>query len=234
MPAPIYIRIHDEIREAIDTGRWVPGDKIPAERELAVQFNVSRMTLRQAVMLLVDEGILERRVGSGTFVSAAKVQEQLDGVSSFTDMMAAAGKTATSRVISFHISQASRSEIEQLQIAPDTDVLRMERVRFGDDEPIAFEIASIPAVLVEGLSREVLTKSLYQALISEKGLRVGRAEQVMTAAAATERVADLLQIKRSDPVLILRQVTYDVDSQPFEYVRTQYVGSRFEFSLTHK
>ncbi|MGL5746368.1 MAG: GntR family transcriptional regulator, partial [Weissella cibaria] len=65
MAAPVYIQIHDEIHEAIEAGRWVPGDKIPAERELAEQFGVSRMTLRQAVMMLVDEGILERRVGPG-------------------------------------------------------------------------------------------------------------------------------------------------------------------------
>ena len=129
MGAPVYIQIHDEISEAIEAGRWIPGDKIPAERELAEQFGVSRMTLRQAVMMLVDEGVLERRVGSGTYVAERKVQEQLNGVTSFTEMMAAAGKVATSRTISFHIGKASNSEQEQLQLGEDGQVLRMERVR---------------------------------------------------------------------------------------------------------
>ncbi|WP_373770188.1 UTRA domain-containing protein, partial [Weissella soli] len=64
-------------------------------------------------------------------------------------------------------------------------------------------------------------------------LTIGRAEQVLTAAAATERVADLLAIQRTDPVLVMRQVTFDSQAVPFEYVRTQYVGSRFEFYLAH-
>lgn len=231
MAAPVYIQIHDEIHEAIEAGRWVPGDKIPAERELAEQFGVSRMTLRQAVMMLVDEGILERRVGSGTYVAERKVQEQLNGVTSFTEMMAAAGKVATSRTISFHIGKSSNSEQEQLQLGDDDQVLRMERVRYGNDEPIAFEVASIPASLVDGLARESLTNSLYRTLSEQRGLRIGHAQQTVTAAAVTERVAEYLAIKRGDPVLVMRQLTFDTAGKPFEYVRTQYVGSRFEFFL---
>lgn len=231
MKAPVYIKIHDEIREAIDAGRWKPGDKIPAERELAEQFDVSRMTLRQAIMLLVDEGVLDRRVGSGTFVSEPKVQEQLNGVVSFTEMMAASGKTATSKTVSYHLSSSSTSEQKRLNLDAGQQVLRMERVRYGDGEPIAYEVASIPAELVEGLQRETLSNSLYKTLLEERGLRVAHAQQTVTAAAVTERVADLLQIKRNDPVLVLRQITFDQKQEPFEYVRTQYVGSRFEFYL---
>ena len=68
MSSPIYIQIHNQIKQAIEAGRWAAGDRIPSERELASQFDVSRMTLRQAIQTLVDEGILERRVGAGTFV----------------------------------------------------------------------------------------------------------------------------------------------------------------------
>ena len=231
MAAPVYIQIHDEIHEAIEAGRWVPGDKIPAERELAEQFGVSRMTLRQAVMMLVDEGILERRVGSGTYVAERKVQEQLNGVTSFTEMMAAAGKVATSRTISFHIGKASNSEQEQLQLGDDDQVLRMERVRYGNDEPIAFEVASIPASLVDGLARESLTNSCTAHCRNNGAYGLGMLNKTVTAAAVTERVAEYLAIKRGDPVLVMRQLTFDTAGKPFEYVRTQYVGSRFEFFL---
>ncbi len=76
MGSPVYIQIHNEIKKAIEAGKWSVGDRIPSERELAVQFNVSRMTLRQAIQTLVEEGILERFVGSGTFVANQKVQEK--------------------------------------------------------------------------------------------------------------------------------------------------------------
>ncbi|GAK31624.1 GntR family transcriptional regulator [Weissella oryzae SG25] len=233
MAAPIYISIHDEIREAIDAGRWAPGDKIPAERELAEQFDVSRMTLRQAIMLLVEEGVLDRRVGSGTYVAEQKVQDRLNGVMSFTELMKVAGKKASSKTITYHIGKASASEVAHLNLAENADVLRMERVRYGDNEAIAFEVASIPAALVEGLTREELTSSLYETLGQERNIHVARAQQTVTAAAVNERVAELLDIKRADPVLIMRQVSFDGNNQPFEYVRTQYVGSRFEFYFEH-
>lgn len=231
MKAPVYVQIHDDIREAIDAGRWQAGDKIPSERELAEQFDVSRMTLRQAVMLLVDEGVLERRVGSGTYVAEQKVQETLNGLTSFTDLMAAIGKEATTKTISYHIGKATASEQKRLNMNEGDNVLRMERVRYGDEEPIAFEVAAIPARLVRGLSRESLSTSLYHTLENERDIHINYARQTVTASAATERIADLLDIKRSDPVLVLRQTTFDQNDEPFEYVRTQYVGSRFEFYL---
>lgn len=77
--SPIYIQIHNDIKRAIEAGKWAVGDRIPSERELSRNFDVSRMTLRQAIQTLVDEGILERQVGSGTYVANQKVQENVRG-----------------------------------------------------------------------------------------------------------------------------------------------------------
>ena len=85
MGSPVYIQIHNQIKKDIEAGVWSVGDRIPSERELALEFNVSRMTLRQAVQTLVEEGILERQVGAGTFVARKKVQEKMTGVTSFTE-----------------------------------------------------------------------------------------------------------------------------------------------------
>ena len=80
---PAYMKIHDQIKKDIDEHRWAIGERLPSERDLAEQFEVSRMTLRQAISLLVEEGVLERRVGSGTFVSSTRVQEKMRGTTSF-------------------------------------------------------------------------------------------------------------------------------------------------------
>ena len=77
MSSPVYIQIHNKIKKEIEANRWAIGERIPAERALAVQFGVSRMTLRQAIQTLVEEGILERKVGSGTYVARKKVQEKM-------------------------------------------------------------------------------------------------------------------------------------------------------------
>jgi GntR family transcriptional regulator len=117
MESPVYIQIHNQLKRDVEAGKWKVGDRIPAERELALQFDVSRMTLRQAIQTLVDEGILERRVGSGTYVANQKVQEVASGVTSFTDIMKRQGKKPSSKTISYHFATPSLSEIEKLHLA---------------------------------------------------------------------------------------------------------------------
>lgn len=230
MGSPIYIQIHNEIKKKIEAGKWAVGDRIPSERELSTQFGVSRMTLRQAIQTLVEEGILERHVGSGTFVSRQKVQEKMSGVTSFTEITEAQGKMPSSRTVSYLITTPSMSESEKLQLSDEQKVLRMERIRFADNVPICFEVATVPYDLIKDYQREQITSSLYRTL-EEHGILIGKAQQTVTATCASERIADYLDIKRGSAILRLRQVTWLKDDRPFEYVRTQYVGDRFEFYL---
>lgn len=228
---PIYIQIHNQIRKMIEQEVWKIGERIPSERDLAIHFNVSRMTLRQAVQTLVDEGILERKVGSGTYVSNKKVQEKMAGIQSFTDIMTSQGRKPTSKTISYHVKPASVSEAENLKLESEEMVLRMERIRYADDIPICFEVATIPYHLVESLGKQEITKSLYKVLEAEQGITVKRAEQTISAMRASEKIAEYLSIKRGESILQLKQISYSEENLPFEYVRTQYVGERFEFYL---
>lgn len=231
MSSPVYIQIHNQLRDNIESGKWPVGTKIPAERELAVSFGVSRMTLRQAIQTLVDEGILERRVGSGTFVANRKVQEKMSGVTSFTDLMKSDGKTPSSKTVSYHITIPSETEIEKLKLSPGERVLRMERVRYGNMIPICYEIATVPAKLIEAFSKQEVTTSLYQTLEEKGHLYPGHAIQHVSATNANEKIAEYLGIKRGDALLRMTQLSYLQDGRPFEYVHTQYVGARFEFVL---
>ena len=149
MVSPVYIQIHNQIKKDIEAGKWKIGEKIPSERELAENFSVSRMTLRQAIQTLVDEGILERKIGSGTFVARKKVQEKMSGITSFTEITEAQGKVPTSKTVSYLITIPSLSESEKLNLDDNQKVLRMERIRFADDVPICFEVATVPLELVK-------------------------------------------------------------------------------------
>lgn len=231
MGSPIYIQIHNEMKKTIESGEWEVGNRIPAERELAVVFGVSRMTLRQAIQTLVDEGILERHVGDGTYVARKKVQEKMSGVTSFTELMAEQGKVASSKTITYHVTTPSLSEIEKLQLIDGELVLRMERIRYADGLPICFEVATVPNKLVEGYSKAEITSSLYRTLEEKANLTLGGAQQTVSAMSAAENIADYLSIKRGEAILRLRQVSFLKNGEPFEYVRTQYVGNRFEFYL---
>ncbi|MDN6625740.1 MAG: GntR family transcriptional regulator [Pisciglobus halotolerans] len=231
---PIYIQIHNQIRKMIEKEQWQVGERIPSERDLARLFEVSRMTLRQAVQTLVDEGILERQIGSGTYVASQKVQEEMTGVESFTKTILSQGRIPTSKTISYHVKPASISESEQLKLKDETLVLRMERVRYADQLPICFEVATIPYHFIESLEKQEITASLYKTLEEKQQLVMARAEQTVSAMMASERTAEYLGIKRGDPILRLKQITYSTADEPFEYVRTQYVGERFQFHLDKK
>ena len=121
--------------------------------------------------------------------------------------------------------------MEKLNLRKDDTILRMERIRFADDVPICFEVASVPQKLIDGYSKAEITESLYRTLEEKGGKKIGPANQTITAVLASEKIADYLEVKRGDAVLRLCQISYFEDGTPFEYVRTQYVGNRFEFYL---
>lgn len=228
---PIYLQIHDKIKEDIEKGLWAIGDRLPSERELAVQFNVSRMTLRQAIQTLADEGILERKIGSGTYVARQKVQEKMIGTTSFTEIMVSQNRTPSSKTVSYFVTQPSSSELEKLQLSEHESILRMERIRYADNIPICFEVASIPYSLIDKYSKSEISQSLYKTLEQKGGYKIGQANQTISAMLASEQISEYLEIKRGEAILRLRQISYLEDGRPFEYVRTQYAGNRFEFYL---
>ncbi|MFD1419182.1 GntR family transcriptional regulator [Companilactobacillus keshanensis] len=231
MKVPVYIQIHNRIRKEIELGKWTVGERIPSERQLAEDFSVSRMTLRQAIQTLVDEGILQRQVGSGTYVASSKVQEKMSGTTSFTEITEGQGKKPSSKTVSYHTADPSMSEIEKLKLSDDEQVLRMERIRYADKQPICFEVTTIPIKIVDNLGKDDITSSLYKALEDKAGLKLGSASQTVSAMLASEKIATLLNVKRGSAILRLRQITTLDDGTPFEYVRSQYAGDRFEFYL---
>ena len=227
---PAYIRIHDAIKKEIDGGIWEIGQRLPSERDLADDYEVSRMTLRQAITLLVEEGILERRVGSGTYVASHRVQEKMRGTTSFTEIVRSQGKMPSSQLISYQRKPANETEIQQLQLKATDYVIRMERVRFADNVPLVFEVASIPEELIRSFNREDITEHFFQTL-TDNGYEIGKSQQTIYARNASERVANYLKIPRNHAILALTQLSYFTDGRPFEYVHSQYVGDRFEFYL---
>lgn len=227
---PAYIRIHDAIKEQIENGDWKIGDRLPSERDLADEFSVSRMTLRQAITLLVDEGTLERRVGSGTYVASHRVQEKMRGTTSFTEIIQLQGKTPSTKLLSYTKGRPTEKEIQLLSLQPDEAIIRMERVRYADEMPVVYEVATIPERLIKGFDRKDITSHFFQTL-TDHGYRIGRSHQTIYARLASEQVARHLKIHKNEAILALRQVSYLEDGQAFEYVKSQYVADRFEFYL---
>ena len=228
----IYIRIHDENKHQIETGVFEVGQRLPSERVMAEQFGVSRMTLRQAVTSLVEEGILTRYVGSGTFVASDRVREKMRGTTSFTEIIQNLGKTPSSKVLSYQKTKANEVECDKLQLKKGAQIIRMERIRYADELPICYEVASIPYRLIEDFAKNDIANHFYDTL-ANAGKKIGRSEQIISAKIVNKEIANFLSIKQSSAILALTQVSYfaNTDETPFEYVLSQYVGERFEFYL---
>lgn len=227
---PAYIKIHDAIKKDIEKAVWTIGSRLPSERDLAEHFEVSRMTLRQAITLLVEEGILERRVGSGTYVASHRVQERMRGTTSFTEIVNSQGRKPSSKLISYQRQLASDTEINQLHLEESDYVIRMERIRYADKVPLVYEVASIPEKFIKNVKKTDITEHFFQTLTSN-GYEIGKSQQTIYAKIASERVASYLEVAKGHAILALTQVSFFTDGRPFEYVRSQYVGDRFEFYL---
>jgi GntR family transcriptional regulator len=205
-----------------------PGTPVPSERILAEDFSTSRTTVRQALQELVGEGRLQRLQGKGTFVARPKIAQPLV-LSSYTEDMQRRGAKATSRLLALATEPADDDVAERLAVEPGAPLVRLERLRLTDGEPMAVEQSRLSAERFPGLEAHLERHgSLYAALREEYGVEPVEAEETIETGAASPVEAALLGSETGLPVLLLGRQTFDADGRPFEYVRAIYRGDRFK------
>lgn len=217
--------VHAALLELID-GQEI-GTVIPPERQLAAQFGVSRMTLRQVIAKLVAEGYLATRQGSGTFVAQPKISQPLT-MTSFSEDMRLRGFTPGSRTLSLETNDAGARVGRWLEISPRESVVRTRRLRLADGEPMAVETLHAPAAKVPGLSaKELEEHSFYDLLRDTFGIRIAEGVQTVEPTVLSEDEAELLEAPVHSPAFLFERITRDTDGCPIEYVRSLYRGDRY-------
>jgi GntR family transcriptional regulator len=226
---PKYRRIADSLAEDILAGRLKAGDQIPSERVIAEEYGISRMTVRQALKHLADRGMVEARVGQGTFVGAPRLQQQLSTLTGFTEEMEKQGRSAASIVVEAAARTPDAETAQALELPAGASVWRIARVRLADGEPVALETTEVVAAMTPGLLEraDFGRNSLYETLRRHYGLRPAVAEQTLAAASADASVALPLGIAVGAPVLSLTRLTRDAEGRAFEHVRSVYRGDAF-------
>ncbi|MGG0590926.1 GntR family transcriptional regulator [Priestia megaterium] len=230
-PLPIYYQIEEQLKKQIENGELKPNDSLPSEREFAERFEISRMTVRQAINNLVNDGYLYRQKGRGTFVSEKKLEQQLVGLTSFTEDMKARGMMPSSKLLSFEIIAASEKIAEQLHISLHAPVYEIKRIRLADDVPMALESVYVSANLVKGLTESIVNDSLYRYIEEELGLKIGEANQTLESILASETEVKHLGISSYSPVLLIQRNTYLQDGTPLEVVKSSYRADRYKFTI---
>ncbi|MEC1178284.1 GntR family transcriptional regulator [Metasolibacillus meyeri] len=226
---PIYIQIEEIIKQRILSNEYKIGDAIPSERELSVQFDVSRMTVRQSITNLVNDGMLYREKGRGTFVANPKLEQPLQGLTSFTEDMRARNMVPSSKVVRFEKIIPSVDVARDLQLELGEEVFFVIRIRNADGTPMAIERTYIPVKIYPQLDASMLTGSLYSLIETAFQQKIGNAIQQMEAAIVSKEDSKFLQINQTAPVLIIKRISYLSNGTPFELVRSVYRADRYKF-----
>jgi GntR family transcriptional regulator len=229
-PDPLYTQLKESINKDISTGRYGPHQRLPSERDLSIHYHVSRMTVRQALLELVHDGMIYTRAGKGTFVAGPKIDQRLRTLSGFTQDVNARGGKPSSRVLEFHVVPSAPDIAAALRLAPGTEVFMLCRLRLADGIPLALETAYLPFKMFPGLlDHDFNVESLYSVLENEYNCPLTQAEQTIEAALAGKREAELLEVIPPAAIFKMQRMSLTSDGLPVEYVVSVYRGDRYKF-----
>lgn len=224
----LYKQLYTILRRGIGRGEWQPGDRMPSEAELIEAYGVSRITVRQAFDMLVQEGLVYRRRGSGTFVAIPTIQHGLNRIISFTEDMQRRGLHPETEVIAVGLRPALLQIAENLYVAPGAELAVLERLRLADHEPMSLEISHLVHALCPGiLDGDYAQTPLHEALNDRYDIRLTRAQQSIHAIAADRSLAGRLRVPAGAPLFYIERTSYDQMGTPVEYLQLYHRGDRY-------
>ncbi|WP_395406500.1 GntR family transcriptional regulator [Pseudoduganella sp. UC29_106] len=222
---PLYQLLQRALREAINQHVFGPDEALPAERQLATDLSISRITVRKAIDGLVEEGLLVRRPGSGNFINA-KVEKNFAKLTSFSEDMRARGRTPRSVWLKRSEGTVTPEEALRLRLSPGAPVYRFNRIRFADEVPMCLEYATIVASALPSL--DAVDVSMYEAL-EANGCRPVRALQRLSALLLNAEQAKLLQAREGDAGLAVERLGFIRDGRAVEFCRSIFRGDMYDF-----
>jgi GntR family transcriptional regulator len=222
---PLYQQLQRAIREAIEKRVLAPDDALPAERQIAADLSVSRITVRKAIDGLVEEGLLVRRQGSGNFV-AARIEKNFAKLTSFSEDMRARGRTPRSVWLKKAEGAVTPEEALTLRLSPGAPVYRFHRLRYADDAPMCLEFATVAASCLPSV--ESVGTSLYEAL-EAAGTRPVRALQRLRALLLNAEQAKLLNAREGDAGVLVERVGFLRDGNAVEFCQSFFRGDTYDF-----
>lgn len=227
--SPLYQQLMSRIRNDIMAGVYPPGARIPSEQVLCDSYGVSRVTVRKAMLDLVQEGLLVRRQGKGTFVAQERIQRNLQQITSFSDACRQNGHIAGARLVSAEMTQASAEDAEKLGLNAGGSAVEIIRLRLCDGEPVMLEINRFPASY-DFLLRETADGSLYERLVQHGSMPTSAVHDI-SLGHATPMVARHLGCQPGDALLLLDELVLDQHGEPLHLSRQWIRGDKYTFRI---
>lgn len=230
---PRHTQISNWLRAEIERGEFKADDKLPSENELAKKFDVSRVTIRRALQSLESESIIYRCQGLGSFVSEHRATHNLIRLTDFNEDMIRAGLEPSSQVKKFETVVASDWLADQLQIELGCKVLQIDRLRFANAEPIAYDCTWLPVFYGQLLSEEALEDStIFRILEKEYNIPVTKGSYRMSAEIADEQMAGELNVPVNSPLFLIDRLSYTLGGKPLYYQKRFYRNDRVIYEMT--
>lgn len=232
-PTPRYYKIYRLLKQAIENGHFAYDEAMPGENVLAAQYQVSRLTIRRSLDLLQQDGLVERRQGSGTFPIAgnAATQPLRADINKLVAHLNKMGAGTQVRLLSFGYESANELVRHQLELPANSKVQKAIRVRYHNEMPFSYLVTYVPEDIGRRYTEEDMTQRPLQALLKGLGIRLGSAEQSFTATVADAHHAQALDVGMSSPLLCIKRLTRNTSGRPVEYLVAVYNPERFEYRM---
>lgn len=213
----VYAEVVKFLRDRVNSLEYKVGDIFPSEQKLAIALNISRNTLRKAMTVLVDEGLLEKRHGSGTYIRNKNIQPNISALKSFSENAQQAGKNCTSKVLKFMVIKSDANISSQLRIKNGDQVYYIRRLRFIDDKPVQLEDTWMSVALFPDLSLRDMVNSKFAYIELNCGMTIAGCYETFMPIIPDKEVANLLKISPREPALQLTTQAIDINGVHLDY-----------------
>jgi GntR family transcriptional regulator len=228
---PLYQQIKDTLRASILNGEYPPHSRVPSESELQEMFEVSRITIRQALGDLQKEGLIFKVHGKGSFVSQPKAVQNITSLQGFAEAMGE-GQEIVNHVLSFDFVAANAQVASKLALDEGTPVAEIHRLRLLNRQATSYEITFVPEALGKKLQRaDLITRDIFLILENDCGVALGSADLGIEAIPAPGAVSRALGMKKEQPALRVERLTYDDAHRPVDYEHLYFKGGEFQYRL---
>lgn len=229
---PLYHQIFLQLREEITSGERAFGSRLPTEQELSAQFSVSRITARRALDELAENHLVERKRRVGTHVVFRSPAKPLQGnIEQALESLLNFGRATQVKLLEVDKVPARPPIDEALEVPVDTIVLRVVRVRWLDGQPLGHFVSFIPAEVGAHMTRAKLKSTPMLTLIEEAGVRIGSANQTISATLADASLSASLHVDIGSPILRVSRTVLDVDGRPVQHILAQFRPDRYQIRL---
>lgn len=234
---PIYIQVRDILIGLIKDKKLLPNQRIPSENQISTAFNISRMTVRQAIRELVKEGYIHIKRGEGTFVNELPTTQMLIKLEGFSAVMHKMGYSTHSQILKIQTITRSQKKWEYafqgLNQTNEHPIVMVRRLRYLEDTPYCLETSFLTHLVGEKILEKGLDEiiSIYGFIEKECAIHLSRAEHIIEPALAKNTTAKLLSIKTGSPILFVKGTTYSAANRPIEYLEGIYRGDKYKLNV---